>query len=469
MKASVRLLAAIGAVALVASCVVPPPTARPSPADSAVLAAARERIKHVIVIMQENRSFDHYFGTYPGVDGIPMQNGAPTGCVPDARTNACVKPYHDARDVNAGGPHAALSAAADVDGRKMDGFLTTFRRAQRACVNPNTPGCVSSDMPDVMGWHDAREIPNYWAYARSFVLQDRMFEPNASWSLPSHLFLVSAWSAKCATKGDPASCANALDGPSSVNVTGNDYAWTDITFLLHRAGISWAYYLSEGNEPDCADDAMLCDSKAQSHSVPGIWNPLPAFDTVKADGELANVQTVDKFYDAAKSGTLPAVSWIAPEQKVSEHPPAKVSDGQAYVTSLVNAAMQGPDWNSTAIFLTWDDWGGFYDHVVPPKVDQNGYGLRVPGLVISPYAKQGYVDHQTLSFDAYLKLVEDLFLGGQRIDPKTDGRPDPRPNVREAATQLGDLINDFDFSQPPRAPLILPTAPPPGPASIPGT
>src|SRR5262249_15452197 len=115
-----------------------------------------------------------------------------------------------------------------------------------------------------------------------------------------------------------------------------------------------------------------------------------------------------------------------------------------------------PDWNSTAIFLSWDDWGGFYDHVVPPTVDENGYGLRVPGLVISPYAKTAYIDHQVLSHDAYLKFIEDDFLSGQRIDPKTDGRPDPRPNFRKNPTQLGDLVNDFDFTQPPRPPLVLP-------------
>jgi len=131
--------------------------------------------------------------------------------------------------------------------------------------------------------------------------------------------------------------------------------------------------------------------------------------------------------------------------------------------------MQGPDWNSTAIFLAWDDWGGFYDHVVPPTVDQNVYGLRVPGLVISPYAKKGCIDHQTLSFDAYLKIIEDVFLNGQRIDPKTDGRPDPRPSVRENASQLGDLTQDFDFIQAPRPAMILPTNPKPGPASIPGS
>jgi phospholipase C len=117
--------------------------------------------------------------------------------------------------------------------------------------------------------------------------------------------------------------------------------------------------------------------------------------------------------------------------------------------------MRSPNWDSTAIFLTWDDWGGFYDHVAPPVVDLNGYGLRVPGLVISPYARRGFIDHQTLSFDAYLKFIEDRFLGGQRLDPLTDGRPDPRPTVRENVPTLGNLVRDFDFNQRPRPPLIL--------------
>jgi phospholipase C len=136
-----------------------------------------------------------------------------------------------------------------------------------------------------------------------------------------------------------------------------------------------------------------------------------------------------------------------------------VSAGQSYVTGLINAIMRGPDWSSTAIFVSWDDWGGFYDHAKPPRVDQNGYGLRVPGLLISPYARQGYIDHRTLSSDAYLKFIEDDFLGGQRLDPATDGRPDPRPDVRENAPQLADIAQEFDFSQPPRAPEILPISP----------
>jgi phospholipase C len=121
--------------------------------------------------------------------------------------------------------------------------------------------------------------------------------------------------------------------------------------------------------------------------------------------------------------------------------------------------MRSPDWDSTAIFLAWDDWGGFYDHVKPPTVDAQGYGLRVPALVISPYARRGFIDHQTLSFDAYLKFIEDDFLHGQRLDPKTDGRPDPRPDVRENASILGNLARDFDFARAPRPPLLLPERP----------
>jgi phospholipase C len=431
-------------------------SASPSVSSSAA-AAGIHKIQHVVVIMQENRSFDSYFGTFPGADGIPMQNGQPTVCVNDPASGQCVKPFHDLNDLNHGGPHGQASATADIGSGKMDGFIQQAEASQKVtCTNQFDPACATANS-DVMGYHDTQEILNYWKYAEQFVLQDHMLEPNASWSLPDHLFMVSGWSAKCSTP-DPLSCKSALQSPDQVGVAGvtaPNYAWTDLTYLLHQANVSWGYYVAPGTEPDCADDAMTCTPKPQNAGTPDIWNPLPWFATVQADGQAKNVQNLDHFYTAAKDGTLPAVSWVVPNGKVSEHPPALVSVGQAYVTGLVNAVMQGPDWASTAIFLTWDDWGGFYDHVTPPSVDANGYGLRVPGIVISPYAKTGYIDHQTLSFDAYLKFIEDDFLGGKRIDPATDGRPDSRPDVRENAPQLGDLTQDFDFSQPPRAPLVL--------------
>jgi phospholipase C len=395
-----------------------------------------------------------------------MSNGAPTACVPDPQRGNCVRPYHDSADLNLGGPHGVWAADMDINGGKMDGFIAaTQRRTRRRCIEENSPNC--SGGADVMGYHDGRELPNYWRYARDFVLQDRLFEPIASWSLPQHLFLVSEWSASCSAIGDPMSCVNEPshpDYPKDFNsrtlrfhAPGRpDYAWTDLTYLLHAHNVSWAYYVMAGTEPDCANDLDVCGARRQNVHTPGIWNPLPYFDTVKKDGEIGNVRDLRDFYTDARNGTLPSVVWITPAGRYSEHPPGLVSAGQSYVTGLINAIMSGPEWKSTAIFLSWDDWGGFYDHVVPPRVDENGYGIRVPGIVISPYARRGLIDHQTLSHDAYVKFIEDDFLGGIRIDPKTDGRPDRRPGVRETQPILGDLRKDFDFTQTPRAPEVLP-------------
>ncbi|HEV2403193.1 MAG TPA: alkaline phosphatase family protein [Candidatus Saccharimonadales bacterium] len=505
------------------------------------------KIKHIVIIMQENRSFDSYFGTFPGADGIPMKDGVPTVCVPDPATKNCDRPYLDNNDKNSGGPHGATNATADIDGGKMDGFIGQAEDSFANCV-PDDPNCAGGTGIDVMGYHNATSIPNYWAYAKDFVLDDHMFESNASWSLPEHLYLVSEWSAKCSQSGNPSSCVNELQSPgnppdqnkaaaslinkcrqgigtklcqaalakdgittamaqqlhalisqncnleSSYNAADDsysglsftvcenaigtagisaklkrqltvaanslqppDYAWTDLTYLLHQQHVPWGYYVMNGTEPDCENDSVVsCASVPQGARTPGIWNPLPYFDTVKQDGQLGNIQSLNNFYAAAKAGNLPAVSWITPAGLVSEHPPALVTTGQNYVTGLINTIMKSPNWGSTAIFLNWDDWGGFYDHVVPPQVDENGYGLRIPSIVISPYTKSGYIDHQTLSQDAYTKFIEDDFLGGQRLNPKTDGRPDPRLDVRESEPQLGNLVNDFDFNQVPRESLILP-------------
>ena len=446
--------------------------------DQACPPTGIHKIRHVVIIMQENRSFDSYFGTYPGADGIPMQNGVPKVCVPDPAAGACVAPYHDSSDRNRGGPHGFTNTLADVNGGRMDGFVGQAEHAG-VCA-PNDPSCGQHcqtgqvSCTDVMGYHDWREIPNYWTYARDFVLQDHMFEPVASWSLPAHLYQVSAWSALCRIPVDPLACRNDPAtsglpkdfGPSWLRARdalapGPFYNWTDITWLLHRYGVSWAYYVLKGSQPDCANAmAITCTTVPQSYHTPGIWNPLPQFADVRQDHQRGNIRPLQDFFAAVRTGTLPSVSWVVPNDKVSEHPPGLVSTGQAYVTQLINAIMTSPGWASTAVFLSWDDWGGFYDHVNPPAVDGNGYGLRVPGLVISAYARQGYIDHQVLSHDAYLKFIEDDFLGGRRLDPRTDGRPDRRPDVRENAAILGDLTADFDFNQAPRQPVILPLYPP---------
>jgi phospholipase C len=442
------------------------------------------KIQHVVVIMQENRSFDSYFGTYPGVNGIPA--GV---CVPDPLHGGCIAPFHDSSNKNYGGPHGNEAFTADLDGGKMDGFVSEAEKGMKC--SSTEPGCSpcteqdsSTQCDDSMGYHDAREIPNYWTYAENFVLQDNMFESASSWSWPEHLFLVSGWSARCHEWTNPMSCFSFPDGPPGPEpekggknpYTGPEaisLPWTDITYLLHKhvPEVSWRYYVFEGSEPDCEDDeAMTCAPVTQGPKTPGIWNPLIDFTDVKEDGQLGNVQSLNNFYTAVHDTSecgLPDVSWVTPNGQVSEHPAALVSTGQAYVTTLINSIMRSHCWDSTAIFLSWDDWGGFYDNVVPPDIDEDGYGFRVPGLVISPYAKAGYIDHQQLSHDAYLKFIEGDFLGGQRLNPKTDGRPDSRPDVREEAPGLGNLESDFNFNQSPRPPLLLPPEPAPGPASCP--
>ncbi len=530
------------------------------------------KIRHVVMIIQENRSFDSYFGTYPGADGIPASDGHFTVCLPDPLTGGCDRPFHDSSLVNGGGPHGEGSVYDDLDGGEMDGFVRESETAGGRGCGGFAGVCSSFAPSDVMGYHDAREIPNYWSYAENFVLDDHMFQSNASWSLPAHLYEVSEWSAKCSRPGDPSSCVNddelggyqtsdiigvgarghravgrvrrllrtarrrlaqcrfarspAAPGTSGTGGTGTpgtptgsggagttgtggatgptassrryppaaakcrrrvkdelaerratiarqvsttyNYAWTDITYLLHRNGVSWGYFITPGGEPDCEGGNANCPNSPFSVGTPDIWNPLPSFTDVQQDGQLGNIQDTRRFLKDATAGTLPEVSWIVPDQQESDHPPANIATGQAYVTNLINTIMEGPDWDSTAIFLVWDDWGGFYDHVLPPVVDQNGYGFRVPSLVISPYARRGFIDHQTLSFDAINKFIEDDFLDGQRLDPATDGRPDPRPAVREDNPGLGDFTADFDFDQQPLPPLILPLHPLPGPASSPG-
>jgi phospholipase C len=431
---------------------------RPLSTSGGVLpAAGLGNIQHIVVIMQENRSYDTYFGTYPGGDGIPSGY-----CNPDPATGICVAPYHDPLMSQVGGPHTTSDSVIDINQGLMNGFIKAKELGGGSRV-------------DVMGYKDQRELPVYWSYAQQGALQDHMFAPSTSWSQPSHNYLVSGWSATCTNTDDPMTCTtnlatvppyNQLDTETSGKP---DYIWTDITYLLHKNNVGWGYYVGQGAQPDCDDGSITCCPKAQTPGTGEIWNPLPDFQTVHLDGELGNIKATDSFLAAARSGNLPAVSWVIPNQLESEHPPARVDAGQQHVNQLVNAIMQGPDWSSTAIFLSWDEWGGFFDHVPPPAVDGAGYGIRVPGLVISPWVKHGVIDTQTLSHDAYLKFIEDVFLGGQRIDPATDGRPDSRPTVREGASILGDLAGEFDFSQTPRPFLtgVFPTTgSPSGGASV---
>lgn len=221
------------------------------------------------------------------------------------------------------------------------------------------------------------------------------------------------------------------------------YNFPEITELLTSGKIDWKYYVTSGRLPDTEDPEEVGSNEIQTQSPDKYtdFNPLPAFPKVQNDPEQrSRLVDTSQFYIDAQNGKLPQVSWVVPDMNVSEHPPSSISIGMAYVTGLINAVMEGPDWNTTAIFLSWDDWGGFYDHVAPTKVDEYGYGIRVPGIVISPYAKQGYIDNNTYSFESWLKTVEERF--GVKSMTARD-------------TMAGDMLGAFDFNQQPRPPVIL--------------
>jgi phospholipase C len=429
-----------------------------------------QNLQHLIFIVQENRAFDHYFGTFPGADGFPN----PLPCLPSTwYPSQCFTPYLNHADVNHGGQHLHQFQVAMIDGGAMDGFITT-REAElqaKGCTPPNgrrapfaaprrpdptwdedDEGIDKSDkcLVDVMGYHDGTDIPNYWAYAQNFVLQDHYYEAIESWSLPSHFMIASGWAAQCSPfyPLDVNSCSSTWTGKIWGPNNPVPNLWTDITYLLYQNGITWNAYVDGGI--------------AQAHSrvaTPATWDPFPGFQTVQDDGQVANgeVNLQQQFFSDAANGTLPQVSWIFPKLPDSEHPTAKVSEGQTYVTSLINALMSSPDWSSSAIFVSWDDSDGFYDHEPPPYIDAQGLGIRVPAFMISPFAIAGSIDHQICSSDCYLKFIEDVFLSGERISQA--GRPDPRPDYRDEIPGEGDLSNDFDFNQKPRPPLLLPLHP----------
>src|SRR5580704_13881315 len=205
----------------------PPDSGSPAP-DASVAAAA---IKHVVMIMQENRSFDHYFGMFPGANGYTLDaNGNPTNCNPDPHLDGgCVPVYHDPSDVNAGGRHSAPNFVTCYDNGAMDGFIKNAETSKTACADPQDPSCANGTMVDVMGYKLEADIPNYWAYAKQFVLQDHLYETDASWSWPMHQYMVSEWAALC-TSADPMSCTSNIGGsePDSKAF----YSWTPLTYLL---------------------------------------------------------------------------------------------------------------------------------------------------------------------------------------------------------------------------------------------
>ncbi len=380
---------------------VPP---RPSTAAPlAINAVAAAKIKHVFVLMQENHTFDNYFGTFPGADGVLGECGVPAN--PADPSSPLVKPFHLSQLRTPDLHHGEVTSRAAFDNGKMDGFI-------KAQVNRKLPGNLA------LGYYDGRDLPFYWDLARRFVLADRFFSSAQGGSSINHQYWVSGRSSGQA---------------DSIPKTGIDLL--TIFDRLEAAHVGWKFYVKNytpnlnfrNQLPNDPRDAQLA------------WVPLltmPRFiDDPARRARLADL--ADLYVDLAK-GDAPAVSYII-QGGTSEHPPGQIVNGEIATVAIISAIMRSPLWESSAIILTWDDWGGWFDHVAPPQVDRDGYGFRVPALIISPYARRGLIFHETADFTSILKFIERL----HGLAPLT---------ARDE--QANDLMTAFDFLQPARQAAI---------------
>ena len=338
-------------------------------------------IENIVVVFQENHSFDNYFGTFPGVNGIAGGSGI---CLPQKKGSLtpCVSPFHSPSLTPVDMNHNWTAAHEDYDSGKMDGFVYS---------EGNQEGNQGT-----MCYFDQRDIPRYWKAAQQYVLCDAYFTSVMSESLPNHLSLVAG------------TCGGIIDDNVPKTIT-----FPPIFQQLDEKGISWKVYSSTVS-----------------------W--LKNFEYVQSSPTAkANFVPATEFVTDVKNKALSQVSWIIGAPGGDEHPSADVSVGQDSVANdIVNNIGGSAYWGSAAIFITWDDFGGFYDHVSPAQVDKYGYGFRVPCLVISPFAKKGFLDDAINDHTSILKFVESRF----GLSPLS---------TRDAIAN--NMAEAFDFSQQARA------------------
>jgi len=362
------------------------------------------RIQHVVFLVKENHTFDNYFGTFPGADGAREGLTSTGATVP-------LTPLPDSDWA----PHCnSWDCAIEAMNRgKMDEF---------DLISPGQSAYTQAG---------EKRIPNYWQYARHFALADRYFTSIHGPSLPNYLYMFAAQSgglidngggvidngsgeSGAACNGEYVGAVTVMDAQGHKSKRTPCFDFPGLPDRLEKAGIRWKLYVNGGGA------MMMLRNSAN-------W----------ADDFAPNQQIITD----AKTGNLPAMSWVFSDgADVSEEAPGSICKGENWTVQVLNAIMQGPDWNSTVVFLTWDDYGGYYDHVPPPQVDQFGLGPRVPLLVISPFVKPGSVSHTTYEHSSILKFVETRY----NLQPLT-------ARDRNAS----DMLDIFDFQQAPLAPLIL--------------
>ncbi len=383
----------------------------PSPPvpESTVSPISGSPIQHIVVIMQENRSFDNLFNGFPGAD--TAQSGM------NGDQSIPLKPVSlaDSRDLE----HSHLRWAEDWDNGNMDGFAQS--------------GASPATLP--YSYVPEKDVEEYWTLARQYVLGDRMFQSNTGPSFVAHQYMIAGQSANVAENPTGSVWGCDADPSSTAAVLGADgnempgvfpcFDYLTAADLLDEKGVTWRYYA-----PSSGDSFFILSAfQAIRHIRYGQdWHDNVISPQNRVLTDIAN-------------GELAQVTWIVPDWAHSDHP-GSGTEGPSWVASIINAIGNSPYWNSTAIFISWDDWGGWYDHVAPPKVDAMGPGFRVPLLIVSPYARHGYVTHHMHEASGFIAFIEHNF------DLGTLG-------TRDAGT---DAFSDcFDYTQQPSAFAPIPT------------
>jgi phospholipase C len=396
--------------------------AAPAVAQPATGNPVHKYIKHVIVVIQENRSFENFFAGYPGAN-------APLTGMAGSQTIALQPITFSGPDLR----HDWTSSLGDWDNGAMDGFY------QYGSGGPSGEYAAYSYVKQSL-------IQPYWDMANQYVLADAMFPTEFGGSFTAHLTLVAGTDNLTPTEAEvdipsaPPDDCDSPPGTSSSYVTPDRIEhpfqgpfpcfdqWKTVAQTLDHAKVSWKYYATQ-----------LVGA--------GMWEPFEAIKYVRngPDWNKNIIVPQTKILTDPKKKHLAAVSWVSPSVQDSDHPEGKSDAGPSWVASIVNAIGKSSYWKSSAIIVVWDDWGGWYDNAAPPQPDFRGLGIRVPCLIISPYAREGtsgpgYVSHTQYEFGSILKFIEEAdnlpYLGSTK-----DGYTDRR------ATSIDDA---FDFTQQPR-------------------
>jgi phospholipase C len=381
---------------------------------------------HIVVIIQENRTFDNLFATFPGADGTRFgfeRNGH----------KVLLRPSNLESPTSPDNSYANWLCA--WNNGKMDGFNTM----------PGDTHCVPSNLY-VYQYVKPSQIQPYWSLAKQYVLNDHMFQTQGSGSFTAHQDLIRGDTAINSTyqlidfpsggAGQPWGCDSSPGSTTSLITQNNQWrqyraagpfpclTYETLRDTFDAAGVSWRYY-----------------APAVGQSFGGdLWNAFDAIKAVRYGSEwTTNVASPEtKVFTDIGRDTLPSVSWVIPDYQNSDHPGDSSDTGPSWVANVVNHIGQSDAWDSTAIVVVWDDWGGWFDHIAPPgKHRYGGLGFRVPAIVISPYAKAGYISHNAYQFGSILRFIEENW----RL-----------PSLGTSDSTSPSFVNDFfDFNQPPRA------------------